>query len=502
MKTGLRELRVPAFGGVVILLAISGVLFMVQSGTGQQPKAEGKKPTLTYYGVSACTQCHDKPDSKQPPLLCRCTEYPIWRDHDRHGLAMQSLKTDRAKQMGKQLGIADVAQDARCVNCHGVFPADNSRINKATFRADEGVTCCVCHGEYEEWVDLHGSRLKADQWRALSRKEKEEVYGMKDLWDPVRRGRLCFSCHVGNTEESKFVTHAMYAAGHPPLPGIELATFSEQMPRHWETWPEKSKRLESLHSSLKDRFGIAPDQIGFQQSQLVLIGGAASLRASLELAVSQAEKAGDQGELDLALFDCYACHHELKNPSWRARRGYEGKPGRPQLQMAGDVLVRAGLASLKRPESELTAALKPLREAFDSRPFGNPPMVAARGKESLQWLSGLIDQLRATKGDRSRTDLVLNYLAEVKPKELPDYDSARIRAWAFLTLYAESRGLPYDDVKKQAEAIDTLLALTISAAHREPLEKNLPRSLARRNEFDPEAFRKEFRTFTQSLLKR
>ncbi len=31
------------------------------------------------------------------------------------------------------------------------------------------------------------------------------------------------------------MTHEMYAAGHPPLPSVELQTFCEEMPQHWQT---------------------------------------------------------------------------------------------------------------------------------------------------------------------------------------------------------------------------------------------------------------------------
>lgn len=502
MKKQLLGTQIPLMAAVMTLLAVGSVLWFAHAGNGQQPKPEVRKPTLAYYGVSACTQCHERPDTKQPPLLCRCNEYPIWNERDKHGLAMENLKTDRAKRMGKLLGIADVAQDARCVNCHGVYPPDKARINKATFRANEGVTCCVCHGEYEEWVDLHGSRLKAEQWRALTRKEKEEVYGMRDLLDPVRRSQLCLSCHLGNAEEGKFITHAMYAAGHPPLPGIEIATFSEQMPRHWESWREKSKRLESLHTSLQERFGIAPEQVPFEKTQLVLVGGAATLRASLDLAIRQAEKTEKGDGLDLALFDCYACHHDLKDSGWRARRGYKGKPGRPPLQTTGELLVRTALISVNRPENELDTALQPLRYVFDSGPFGDLALIAARGKETRKWLATVIQQLSETKWDRSRMERVLTFLAEPKPNELPDYDTARIRAWAFLMIYAENRGLSYEDVMKQAESLNKTVDLALPSGRRESLEDIPAAALDRRNQFNPDAFNKEFRKLTRTMLTR
>ncbi len=41
------------------------------------------------------------------------------------------------------------------------------------------------------------------------------------------------SCHVGNATQGKVVTHPMFAAGHPPLPPIEVASFSKNEPQHW-----------------------------------------------------------------------------------------------------------------------------------------------------------------------------------------------------------------------------------------------------------------------------
>ena len=43
------------------------------------------------------------------------------------------------------------------------------------------------------------------------------------------RAKLCSACHVGNVEDGKLVTHEMYAAGHPPLPGIEIVAFCDAL---------------------------------------------------------------------------------------------------------------------------------------------------------------------------------------------------------------------------------------------------------------------------------
>ena len=108
-------------------------------------------------------------------------------------------------------------------------------------------------------------RTDDEEWHDLGRMSKERHYGMTDLWDPARRAQLCASCHVGDVREGKVVTHAMYAAGHPPLPGLEVATFSEQMPRHWQYLSEKPPEVQKL-------LQYNPAQL--EKSQLVAVSGA------------------------------------------------------------------------------------------------------------------------------------------------------------------------------------------------------------------------------------
>src|SRR5206468_730846 len=97
----------------------------------------------------------------------------------------------------KRLGVAEVHRDKGCLACHGVAVVDD-KVRHKTFKEEEGVSCVACHGEYREWVALHGDVLQRDDWRALTRKDKEERYGMTDVRDPVKRARLCVSCHVGS----------------------------------------------------------------------------------------------------------------------------------------------------------------------------------------------------------------------------------------------------------------------------------------------------------------
>ena len=83
----------------------------------------------------------------------------------------------------------------------------------------QGVSCDGCHGPAERWLQPHAFNTK--MWRALSPEEKETRFGMFNVRDPVKQAQLCMSCHVGNAAEGKVVTHAMMAAGHPPLPSLK-----------------------------------------------------------------------------------------------------------------------------------------------------------------------------------------------------------------------------------------------------------------------------------------
>src|SRR5262249_38461648 len=174
-------------------------------------------------------------------------------------------------------------------------------------------------------------KARQADWTQLDGEQKERDFGMTDLWNPVTRAEKCASCHIGNHGEGKVVTHAMYAAGHPPLPSFETATFSDAQPRHWEYLREKLK-MPKRAARLKP----PPDVRNLEQTQLVVVSGLVSLRASMKLSADQAEanKSEPVGAEwpDFARFDCSSCHHELRaegGASWRQVRRGGRSPGRP-----------------------------------------------------------------------------------------------------------------------------------------------------------------------------
>jgi len=512
--------------GFIVLTYVLG--FWTHGGKGEQTVAAQKKkeipekPTKFYLGVEACVECHSA-GARRRPVLCRCTEVATWEKNDKHPLAYKVLTEKRAQAMGKALGIEEVTKEKACVSCHGVYLdaaqlKDKSLVDP-TFKMSEGVNCVACHGAYAEWAEAHAGPLEWQRqwWRSIHRRAKETHFGMTDLWEPVKRSQLCLSCHLGNVAAGKFLTHAMYAAGHPLLPAIEMAAFCDDMPRQWQYIAEKEVNAQKL-------LNFETDQAAIERTRLVLVGGLVGLRESINLVASQAKKAAKfdareetEGLLDLALFDCYACHQDLKGSSRRPQQGHKSRPGRPQLQAWPSILVRGALHSLGRDAREVDRAMKPLFEVFDSRPFPNPAPVAAEARRVVEWIDKLTDQFKDRKWDVATTDRVLDALLTVKEDDYLDYDSARQIAWAVRVIYDElyGQGTPYElkEADKQLKsnthtaivaklsALDKQLKLQLRTTPSQQREHDLPRALERRAEYDSDLFKRELRELAKILLK-
>lgn len=441
----------------------------------------GKGPVL-YYGASACGQaggCHDAPEPRydlKTPLLCRCNEMTVWLANDKHADAYKVLLGERGQRMldslykDKDPGKADA-----CLACHAVTAKET---HAGSFRLDEGVGCVVCHGPYAKWVRHHISPLDRDEFRALTAKQKEEDYGMTDLANPVRRSKLCASCHVGSAEEKKVVTHEMYAAGHPPLPGLEVASFSYMMPPHWEPRADKAARAAKL---------VRHDGTTREQAKLVLVGAAVSLAEYMRLVAVQAEK---EKALDWASFDCWSCHHELKSPAWRQTRGYPGKPGRVPAKTWPAELVRLALGHLGDDPAEFENLWGEVQAAFVARQFGDVPRVAKAAGALAAWADKLTGRLNDSTVDEAAAAKLLAKLPSLA--KTPDFDSARQLGWAYRAVWDELS--PKKEPPSSLKELTTELGLLfppgrMQASDREGvIVRDLGKSLKRLNDYDPAKF--------------
>ena len=106
------------------------------------------------------------------------------------------------------------------------------------------------------------------------------------------------------------------------------------MPPHWRPIREKGS-FEFREEYLKaNAAGAAHDPTQeLPRTKGVILGGLLALRESVQLVVTQTDRSVPNWP-ELALFDCSACHHDLKSPSWRQARNSNPKLlGRPQMSV-------------------------------------------------------------------------------------------------------------------------------------------------------------------------
>jgi Cytochrome c554 and c-prime len=501
--------RKPAMIGLAGMVVLCSSV-AVSSGGGQAPRDRqilpgSAKLTPYIYGARHCAACHDQEQhdnmrrNEIDGLICRMIEFPIYEKQDQHTQAFKALTGSRAAAMTRLLGY-DVTRSDACLNCHST--AEQGKGKQFFDREADGVTCVACHGASAEWVEVH-QRTDQSGWRGLDRRTKQDRYGMIDLWDPVRRAETCASCHIGSHSDGKVVTHAMYAAGHPPLPGFEAATFSEAEPRHWQYVGEKLQTPERAK-----RLNPAPNPRNLEQSQLVVLGGLVAFRESMKLFADPAapDERPDTAETfapDFARFDCAACHHDLRadnGASSRQLRRRGGAPGRPVPPEWPLILVRLGIEATEptqaaSQEEQLQLGLGAFQQGLKARPFGDPHRTGPAARSLVRWTDSLLERLDRTLVDAAKARQLLLVLSKMARDNISDYDSARQIAWAFRIIYYESVPDPKRDsvVDKILTELAVDLSLDLSPSQeRTPIESCLSQRLKISADFDPRAFKKKF----------
>jgi hypothetical protein len=470
---------------LVILLGWFAVVLLFQAQTPMPLAAAGAQPPpeKKYIGSQACGGgggqggCHAQGSAKAPTqgegteYVLR-NEYHTWRERDPHVQGYEVLKGERGRRMGEALKW-DVTARQECLSCHAAFHQDEKI-------KTEGVNCEGCHGSgTDRWFAPH----VAKDLRGKTPQEKAAL-GMTNVWDPTPRANLCLSCHLGDAAKGRVVTHAMYVAGHPPLPGVELATFSQQEPRHW--FLRKEKKVKPTGQT----------NVAFEQSEQALIGGVVALRSALHLLTAPQQPAAPRP--DLAHFDCYACHHDLKRDSWYLERSKPRTPGRPPLTAWPFALVRA--ASHCTPDEGLAQSLEKnlaqLELAVTRQPFGDPQTLPGAAAMVQKDLARLLADLQKGQVNAATARAALNELYTFGTAELHDFDTARVVLWAVRTLRGE---LGEADPPALAELDALMKAQLHDPANRRPLvDAELTPTLAKVNGYDAREFRRLFTALAQA----
>ena len=523
--------------GIAIVVAILFIISVVaawneNSINGQPVPPKANAPVLREsFGTQSCRGCHEcegdtlrsynekDANGNIPAKFVRLDESRTWREQDLHSKAFENIDSTKegnklAKQMQRTLsqephrkaatgGNYRIEKAGECLACHaddqswdekrnGPAPINLEVINdgpKPRFLTGFGVSCEVCHGKAKDWFAPH----QISTWRTVDVEDKK-TKGLTDLRSPKLRAEKCASCHIGNKNEGKFVTHEMYAAGHPPLPSFEMATYSNSQPAHYRP-NHVNEELKSM--AQKDKAGVWKN-FHFREDEQstardLAIGSLVAFRANVKLLAEEPDAAAKDSAalLDFAHFDCAACHHDLKHPNDRQNRD-RGVAGRPLPKLSADLLDTVlnhaetsggNPANLSEHAKAFRDSLKSLRYAFDERPFGNATTVQKIASKLATDCDELFKDLNEIvyDADKSRTlyqaiAARIQYYGEKKDGRLVrylDHDDAQQLAWALLTLRGnlypqlDFKGKEPDPIATARDKLAATLVLHLRPGHRD-----------------------------------
>lgn len=545
------------------LLAAGLIVGMIFVGQPQniiaQEPANPAKPPFDYTNTDNCILCHsDTAKMKDHADFIGIAPAELWSKLDKHGQSFQLLKGksraltnqilgfdlqeafsgDDMTSLSEDAQLADKVQTVQsCLRCHATWPkAAVHPTGKPTEPVEplaRGVSCQACHGPAGEWEQAHSAKW----WRRVGHQAKSKL-GFTNVRNTLVRTELCASCHVGSVAEEKFVKHEWYAAGHPPLPGFEYSAFAAQMPAHWKPLADKGEfdgrtaasppvpdgRAErialrrrnidiadaDIKASYREaNFADAKDGddlfANLPRTQEVTLSGVVVLKKFAGLAGDYAEEASKGNKRftwpEFALYDCAACHHELRRQEGLTSRPKSSSPpGRPPMPRWTSALL--GLATERK--AELDSERHALELAFTQRPFGDPKKITAAAKKLAPQLDQLCQELGVAKFDEQRTARSLaTLLSSAGTDAVRDYASARQIAWAIRGLRQDQERIPYgfdaqlDAQQQQAQdRIATLfrrdnrdeLRLTLPARQENFVVDELPEFLRAMGEYDAEWF--------------
>ena len=558
-----RHLLLHATRAALLLLIVPGLATTVLSDDPVRPdqavpRVELKLPgDHQVVGLTNCRLCHKARtpavEGAANPMAAleaidllvpegnnwvNMNEYTIWGGKDKHHQAYAALLSEKSKAMGRILRVTEIHRDKRCLACHASYPVEqlkSSAENPLLIPADDirhpavflGVNCEGCHGPAGDRLDGSGKgwaweHTAWDRWRFKSPREKAE-FGFRNVRSKVTQAQLCLSCHLGNAAEGKLVTHEMYAAGHPPLPAFEIETFIAEMPPHWQS-------LHAKKAEIRDEYLKRTGQVFYQgemaRTKSVLIGALVSAGGNYGLIADLAGERGlnrtvlpDGTHLpwpELSQFDCFSCHHDLKDRSWRRTRARPGAPGRPAIREWPTVLVDLALDQTAGDATAYRAAVQDVHELLQKSPFGEPVGLADAARRASTAAIQLAWELEDRELAAEPARQLRMKLAETGAEQLVDYDAARQLLWAFRVVDGEIRQREADDpVTVELAQVASGLFLNIRGDSSRPQDSpetesisgvKLPvqyvdqaRALPKISSYEPKDFQEGFRRILDAL---
>jgi hypothetical protein len=288
-------------------------------------------------------------------------EYAAWVHGDPHFRAYEALFNRTSRRMvellhgGRPGKPIPAHRNVRCLSCH----APEAATHEAT--GVRGVGCETCHGPAEKYLTTHYQ----DDFKALSRREKAERYGLYPAKDLAFRVTLCASCHVGDAGRN--VDHDLIAAGHPRL-AFEYTGYHHN-PRYQRHWRETA-------------YGPDFDARAWE------IGQVACAKAAAELLAVRAGSP-DRPWPELAEASCFACHKDLTGIASKALTEFRRKPG--SLPWGTWYFSTLDLAA---GDDSIRDEVRKVAEHMEAAP-GDRAEIADRAGRLAKRLNGRLHELQA-----------------------------------------------------------------------------------------------------------
>jgi hypothetical protein len=342
--------------------ALLGLVRLTATAAADTPPATAG--THRHLGVATCATsvCHGKQSEQTgKDADVGLNEYKIWLEQDRHSQAYRTLDGPRSRAIAANLGLPS-AKTKMCLDCH----ADNVPPSQQgpKFQISDGVQCEGCHGGSEKWLETHSQRSVTHATNVAN--------GMNATEQPLRRAQLCLSCHLGTADQ--YTTHRIMGAGHPRL-AFELDVYSYNQPPHYR--PRNDNYIK--------RKGVIPE------TNLWITGQLESSQRYLSLLQSGLFATGGLTP-ELALYDCFGCHHPIDKLRWsRTRAGAGMAPGTLRLQRQYLVILQAITETLEpRLLPELSADTDTLMQAGQT----DAARTRAAAKVLQEWVQARDDWSR------------------------------------------------------------------------------------------------------------
>jgi hypothetical protein len=198
---------------------------------------------------------------------------------------------------------------------------------------------------------------------------------------------------------------------------------------------------------------------------------------------------------ELALYNCSACHHELRSglgANTRPKRNHI--PGRPPLATWPEVLTRlaAAQAGGYQPEtgtsswSRIRSLADKLDKAATGRPFGEPAAISSAANDLAAALEQLAVDASNTRFDEPAAQAALQFLANTQNYESADFYTARQAAWAITAIASDLQ--PGSGPTLFSQNADDPLALRLPSGPNHSVMDNLRRWLPAAGKYDPALF--------------